>query len=776
MLRNTSPNAEATHTEEEAYSFVRSDGAGNRCGQDGYVVVNANPKSRPLLGDNPISDHGDDVLERAGIADAFARQVLTLDASKGTTVGVFGPWGSGKTSFVNLTRETFNHANVPVLDFNPWMFSGAEQLVERFFSEMSASMGVENDLKEIAQAFGRYGAAINAIAGTASALLALPQIGAIVKAVTKAAGSAAQPESIDTLRRRIEDALRERGKPIVVVLDDVDRLSSPEIREVIKLVRLTASFPNLIYIVSCDRLRVEQALGERGQGLSGRDYLEKIIQWSSNLPEIPSHLLTQQLEQAIERALADIENPGPLDREVWSDVHAEIVRPLIRNMRDVRRYAIAIRATVDGLDGQVALADVLALEAIGVFLPDVFRLLPGAIDGLTGMTQAVDRRIDRMTLQIPDDLLSGLNKWLKAQVDGLIVAAEKDREPETARKAREVVEAIVGHLFPVGARLRILSDGDSAPYANDDAAEHFSERRVAHEHIFRRYLERTTSPELLTSHAAERALARMTDRHGLNEFIRALEPTRWQDIVANLCDLADRFRREHVEPGVVVLLGLWPDMPEQPSSSSILGDDARGTIRRATLRLLRVLEGPAAVETAVRRILPQLTSLSSKVELVLQVGHRENSGHKLVSETTANEFETMLRDEIRAASADDLAEEREPLRVLVFAKHYGGPSEDPFDIDDSPRLTFSLLRSTRWEAATTSSGGLTVTLSPALSPKTLIELYDGKDTLEARINDLKAGFDTVKPWFDARGVPLDEAEQLLELAERYLSGWRPETE
>ena len=303
----------------------------------------------PLPGDNPIEDHTKDVLERSDRADAFARQVLELDASHGTAVGVFAPWGSGKTSFVNLARKTFERDGALVLDFNPWLFSGAEQLVERFFAELSASMGIKDELKEIGEAFGKYGAALNAVAGVASAVLAVPHIGALVEKVTKTAVNMSQPESIAALRKRIEDALKERDERIVVVLDDVDRLSPTEIREVFKLVRLTASFPNLIYIVSCDRLRVEQALDEKG--LSGRDYLEKIIQWSFNLPEVPSHLLAQQLFEAIENALADIENPGSFDKEVWGDVYAGILRPLIRNIRDVRRFAIAIRETVRGLDG-----------------------------------------------------------------------------------------------------------------------------------------------------------------------------------------------------------------------------------------------------------------------------------------------------------------------------------------------------------------------------------------------------------------------------------------
>ena len=341
------------------------------------------------------------------------RQVLDLDASAGTAVGVFGPWGSGKTSFINLARETFESEGVPVLDFNPWFFSGGEQLVERFFAELSASMGMRDDLREIGEAFEKYGKAFNAVVGVVSSLLAMPQVGAIISAVKDAAGTVTQPESIDDRRKKIEGALRQHGKRIVVVLDDVDRLLTPEIREIFKLVRLTASFPNLIYIVSCDRLRVEQALGE--EGLSGRDYLEKIIQLPFNLPEVPEHLLKRQLFVAIENALAGIQNPGAFDKDVWGDVYRGIVRPLIRNMRDVRRFAVAIRETVGGLEGQVAQVDVLALEAIRVFLPDVFRLLSGAIDGLTVTSRPLERELDRMMPQDFADSSSAFNERCTAR-------------------------------------------------------------------------------------------------------------------------------------------------------------------------------------------------------------------------------------------------------------------------------------------------------------------------------------------------------------------------
>src|SRR5699024_5660769 len=82
--------------------------------------------------------------------------------------------------------------------------------------------------------------------------------------------------SVNGLRQKITDALMELENPIVVVIDDIDRLGSLEIRQIFQLVRLTASFPNVIYLLAFDRNRVEHALSD--DAVSGRAYLEKIVQ------------------------------------------------------------------------------------------------------------------------------------------------------------------------------------------------------------------------------------------------------------------------------------------------------------------------------------------------------------------------------------------------------------------------------------------------------------------------------------------------------------------
>ena len=405
-----------------------------------------------LPADNPIQRPEADVLDRTKVAKFFARQVLEFDASEGMAVGVFGPWGSGKTSFVNLARTEFESKGILVLDFNPWMFSGAEQLVERFFGELSTEMRLRN-LAPVSNAFEDYGDALGGKVGLALKIVGkllrirdpvgkalenyggalTGKVGAWLKTVgrflrRRQGGLAGQ-------RKKVEDALRKRDKPIIVVLDDIDRLSVSEIRDIFKLVRLTASFPNLIYIVVCDRLQVEQALDEKEKGLSGGVYLDKILQLPFDLPEVPRHKLREQTLAAIERVLDDIENPGPLDRQVWSDVYRQIIRPLIRNMRDVRRYAAAIRGTVIGLDGQVAHADVLGLEAVRVFLPDIFRRLPGAIEALTvtSTSRSMERDLDSQQIVRQISSSTHTDPWLKEQIDALIQAGKTHQEKEVVR-------------------------------------------------------------------------------------------------------------------------------------------------------------------------------------------------------------------------------------------------------------------------------------------------------------------------------------------------------
>ena len=94
-----------------------------------------------MRGDQPITSKREDLLDRAGFANAVARTIRTIDASRGAVVAVMAPWGTGKTSLVNMVLETLHEAPaLTTIEFNPWLFSGTDQLLLRFFGELATQI------------------------------------------------------------------------------------------------------------------------------------------------------------------------------------------------------------------------------------------------------------------------------------------------------------------------------------------------------------------------------------------------------------------------------------------------------------------------------------------------------------------------------------------------------------------------------------------------------------------------------------------------------------
>lgn len=680
----------------------------------------------PVAADNPITNPEEDALSRTALANSFVNQILAIDAQHGLVVGVLGPWGSGKTSFVNLARRHLEESRIVVLDFNPWMFSGTDQLIQAFFIELTAQLKLQPDFEEIGGLLEEYGEAFSGLGW-------LPLVGSWIERGHKATEAIAKllqskKEGARSRRTRVTNALKSISTPLVVVLDDIDRLTTPEIRDVFKLVRLTANFPNIVYLLAFDRVRVEQALGE--QGIPGRDYLEKILQIGIDLPAVPQELLNSQIFAGIDGALSSIETAGKFDFNVWPDVFMEIIRPLIRNMRDVRRFVAAIHGTVRDLDGQVALVDSLALEAVRIFLPDVFAQLHSSVAGLTTTSR------DFGGGREPDHL--------KKQIDVLL---------ESAGSHQEIVRGLIERLFPAAQRHM-----GGSHYGKDWENSWILNRRVAHEDILLLYLERVAGERLQAFASAEVAWAKMSNQASFERHLRSLAPERVREVVSMLEAYEENYTPEHVIPGSVVLLNLLPTLPD--AQRGIFDFGPRLAVTRVVYRLVRSLDGPDAVEAAVRAVLPQISSLSSKLELITIVGYKESAGHKLVSEDAAKALELEWRAEVRAVDADQLSKEGDLLRVLGLAIVEAGADEPELCVPDCSAITLTLLQSAKSEVISQSMGSRNVVRKPRLHWDGLVKIYGDEATLRERIEAVK---------FDLAEVDND----LVQLVDKYLSGWRP---
>ena len=694
--------------------------------------------------DNPITDPRDDVLGRREAAKSFANRVLKLDASQGVVVGVFGPWGSGKTSFLSLVKYELDGQPVHILDFNPWVFSGTEQLVERFFVELTNQIRGPRykDLPKTGRALKEYGDALRAStspikwfaavvflwvsglvgqSGDLFGIEALRTINLIVLLVGGALGIAAvalkivgaslshRHKSIYELRNRVQHALRKSKKRIIVVVDDVDRLTPDEIRDLLKLVRLTASFSKTIYIVACDRDQVTKALGQ------GDHYLEKIVQIPFNLPQVPRYNLEEQAIVEIEATLAGRQ----FDDEIGSYVVNYVIFPLIRNLRDVRRYTAAIRETVAALDGKVALSDILALEAIRVFLPQTFESIAPVFDLLTYPTAA------EVNVQS-----TGWKELLTDRKQSDIVGQHIKISPEHENLVRNVF----GELH-----LRTNNESGESGYSHN-GERYRRERKVACRSVIRLYLERVEGPDMVTLRDAGRALQNMHDVDSFLRVFRDIERDRWPYVLAHLRAFANgEFDAKHVEAGVIGLLNLTSDR-----QTPVLGYGSHRNTVEIIRKLLQVWgSGDRGYEELIRRVLSQtksLTGLSWFIQLI--VGDERDTGIEASAEAKALAVRE-LRRMIRATDTHRLIEELDLIEILRVARH-GTGGDDCLVVPSAPEVTFHILYKSEQ------------------SWNLIEDLCGGREEARERVQCMVGAQRALQGLLDETGIPQSKAERVFE--------------
>ena len=713
-----------------------------------------------IPGDNPIEDVNEDLLERKEIAANFARHVLNLDVSKGVVVGIFAPWGYGKTSFLNLTRPDFEKARVSIISFNPWVFSGAEQLVDRFFSVLSSEMIEKSFLIKIGINLAKYGAALSPTVKLFSKLLSIPGLSLLADVLFNTIKQTnALIKNPDYLRKKIENEFKELDQPLVVVLDDIDRLSTPEIRDIFKLIRLTASFPNLIYIVLCDRTRVEEALNE--VNLSGRDYLEKIVQFSYDLPVVSQDLLQQLLAREIERVKAnfdDIENSETID---WNDVFREIISPLIRNIRDIRRYVASIHSTLFQLRNEVSVTDLLALEAIRLFLPDVFRLIPGAINDLT-LTSVATSNYIHSTKQIHHDhdikLGIGSENYEQRQSNQI------NKIIEAAGTNQNVVKSVFARLFWYPGKQNL----DAPEIRVQKEGEFLQNKRVAHEYILLQYLEFRPSETLLD---VRKALDCMASSEQLETYLLSLTEIRALNVLRTLHYFSANFKETHIEHGITALLNVIPYYSDRQSPI----DEAKIFAMAAVTNLWKVhsalgVDDQTNSNSKIKNVMASVKPLSSKYEFIRLLRDQEKFNTE-VEQKELLSLENSLCEQICTADSDLLDQEFNLIDLLCFAKTHCGNKEEQFELEISPIGTFAILYGGQTIVTKSDPGSSRFenSLGHGLDLNRIRIIFEQKENLETKIRELDAHFDETLPQIQSVfGIQETDAKDLLDQAKNWL--------
>jgi len=269
-------------------------------------------------------------------------------------------------------------------------------------------------------------------------------------------------------------------------------------------------------------------------------------------------------------------------------------------------------------------------------------------------------------------------------------------------------------------------------------------------------------PELKAFADAERAFGLFGDEQALDAFLRSIDLDRLEDVIVALETYEIDYPPDSVGSTLVVLLNLLPDLPERKRGMWSLVD-TRLVAGRVNLRLLRVLPDAESVELVVRETLPRITTLSSKLELIHTVGHEEHVGHKLVSEEAAAELQAELHEQVHASMAEDFVKDSDVFRLLVNVQRREPEGEIALRVFDDARLNEKILLGALTEIRSQSMGNRAMRRQSRLHWGTLIKLYGSEDHLRDAVASVRcrAGYNP-------------KLAEMLELADQYLSGWRPQ--
>ena len=355
-----------------------------------------------LSSDRPLSDRKQDRLNRAAFADRIAEILCGLRKGDGLVIGIYGPWGAGKTTVLNLIRANLvKNDGIVLRDFNPWRLTDETEILRGFFSMLgdainsSLSTPVEHLAKQAAtwtrgvRRITRIAGKFSKSAQTVDELLA--QFGEV----------AAKGDSVglEELRARIVYHLKRSDKQIVVLIDDIDRLDKQDTHALFRLVKACADFPNVCYVLAFDDVAVARAVGGRyggGDTTSGHAFLEKIIQVPLKLPVATKQdlrkLCFEQMDQVLE--MTGLKLTGEQMREfVMSfDRGAEI---RMTSPRAVKRFTNGLMFAVPPLLGETNSVDLLLVEALRTFYPEVYEVVRHSHSDFSGVEDDRHQEADR---------------------------------------------------------------------------------------------------------------------------------------------------------------------------------------------------------------------------------------------------------------------------------------------------------------------------------------------------------------------------------------------
>lgn len=348
------------------------------------------------LSDDPLSLVDDADLFGRGLLVQRILEVLRRIRNQGpsTTIGLIGSWGSGKTTVLQeLAKQVKTSSSTPeavlieqwsVAQFNPWLYSEPVSLHTGFFAELRSSLPKGKRWRQTRKNIASLGeklaplSALTGLAGISSEHAVSALLGQI---------------KVSTLdqHKRVAEQLANLNRPILMIIDDLDRLTADELLQVFKLVRLVGRLPNVYYLLSYDEQTVIDLLSKTDlvsakDDRRALDYLEKIVQVRLDVPALRDY----EVDQVVTRSLQHIARRYDLDlpESEFAELllcFDSVLSKRLNTPRAIKRYFGQIDAFLPGLGGEVRFGDFAILTWLRTFEPSVYSLVQARKNELLGI-------------------------------------------------------------------------------------------------------------------------------------------------------------------------------------------------------------------------------------------------------------------------------------------------------------------------------------------------------------------------------------------------------
>ena len=337
--------------------------------KDSQGPISRDIKSHPFSIDAPTTNDGynRDFLLRTLLDKVLStfNSRYSVENPNSFTILLSESFGIGKTSFLCQMKKAIRvgeyQNKIIYVEFRPWLFEKTETMITEFFSVLH-------------QELNRHFILPTGMFSSYLSLLVEKIPDSYYSFMFK---SLYKKKTLTTEHDRIMTFLKQIDRPIIISIDDVDRLHDDEVKLMLNLIRDTADFPNLFYIIAADKKNL--CLSLERLGIEAPEvYMKKFINFECLFPANDA-VLKKIFQEKLDSVLREYSCTGNKDLIIDSIFEIENLLNAFETPRDILRFFNVFTFAMDciernGMMDEINVADLFAISIIQYLKINLYRI------------------------------------------------------------------------------------------------------------------------------------------------------------------------------------------------------------------------------------------------------------------------------------------------------------------------------------------------------------------------------------------------------------------